>query len=638
MCGIAGIALRTPARRSAELNLLSKRLAHRGPHDDGWMLLTPEGPVSGRGDAPDQPSRVGLVHRRLSILDLSKRGWQPMASACGRWWIVYNGEIYNFVELARDLKRLGHTFRSRSDTEVLLAAWREWGPMCLDRLVGMFAFAMVDVDLQRLFIARDKFGIKPLFFASWEGGFSFSSEIPPLLDLPQITTTADAQGVFEYARYGFTDHREGTLFRDIKQLPPASYCEISLLDPRPQTPQRYWKLRRVSPIDVGFDDAADRVRELFLDSVRIHLRSDVPIGMLLSGGIDSSAVLAGMRRLEPAMTINAFSYIADDESISEERWVDLMSAKCGVEVTKVEATATGLLNELDSLVRVQGEPFGSTSLYAGYRVSNAVQDQGIRVVLDGQGADEIFAGYPVYAAARLASLLKQGDALQAVTFGSALRRRPGGWPIILRSAMFLLPSRVQALVRPLIRRGFVQPWMSAEWVAKNAVAPLPPRSKYGRNVLRDELIDALERLHLPSLLRYEDRSSMAFGVETRLPFLTAPLAEFALSLPENYLIDSHGTTKAVFRAAMRGIVPDSILDRQDKIGFATPEQLWLQSRSQWVDDWLADARIERVPILESVGLRAEWDAVRRGRRRFDFSIWRSVNLIAWTEAFNVAHT
>jgi len=519
-----------------------------------------------------------------------------------------------------------------------LAAWSEWGPKSLDRLVGMFAFAVLELDAERVFLARDPFGIKPLYVASWDGGVAFASEISPLLELPQVSTHADVQAVYDYARYGLTDHGERTCFRDVRRVPPASFLEVSLHNAACGPLHRYWEPSIKSNDGVSFEEASKHLRELFIESVALHLRSDVPLGVLLSGGIDSSAVISVMRRLEPNMEVRAFSYIADDRTLSEERWVDLLSATTSARLHKISASPIDLVDDLDELVRLQGEPFGSTSIYAAYKVVQGVQSDGISVLLDGQGADELLAGYPVYAAARLASLVKQGRVLEAGSFLANLSRGSEGRAIALRSGMFLVPARLQTIARPLVGRSYIPRWISRDWVAEHNIERKPPRSKYGRDVLRDELLDAVSRLHLPSLLRYEDRTAMAHSIEARVPFLTVPMAEFVLSLPEDYLVSSDGTTKSVFRAAMRGIVPDAVLDRRDKIGFATPEQSWLEAQERWVEERLTDDRLQRIPMLDPVAVRAEWEAVKSRRKRFDFRIWRCVNLSAWTDAFEAVHS
>src|SRR5689334_5297417 len=273
MCGIAGYVTGSDPRPAAAFQAAALRtLAHRGPDDAGWLTDR----EVGAGDTPGDPGRWGLLHRRLAILDLSALGHQPMLSPDGRFAIVFNGEIYNYVELRRELEKEGCCFASQSDTEVLLRAYARWGPACLPRLVGMFAFAITDRDRRRLFLARDPFGIKPLYYARPGRGFAFASEIKALR--PVVSGRIRASRLFDYLRDGLTDHGGETLLEDVHQLPAAHWMEVDLDTGTPSEPQRYWDIDLTRRTDISFPEAVARVRELFLDSVRLHLRSDVPVG------------------------------------------------------------------------------------------------------------------------------------------------------------------------------------------------------------------------------------------------------------------------------------------------------------------------------------------------------------------------
>lgn len=618
MCGIAGVVLRDPGQALEGVDFL-RLLGHRGPDDEGHV-------------AWDQ---VRLFHRRLSILDLTPGGRQPMWTADGRRAITFNGEIYNFVELRDELERLGHRFRSRSDTEVLLAAWGEWGPACLERLVGMFAFALLDTAERALYLVRDFFGIKPLYYCRFRTGLAFASEIPPLLRLPGVSRRVHAERLYRNLRFGITDEGGQTLFADVQQVPPGHFVRWDLDTLESRGPSCYWALEgALRPADLSFREAAERLRDLFLESVRLHLRSDVPVGSALSGGIDSSAIVMAMRRLEPRLEIHAFSFVADDPEVSEERWVDLVACAARALVHKVRIGPQDLVQDLDELIRVQGEPFGSTSIYAQFRVFRRVREIGIKVVLDGQGADELLAGYIPYTAARVASLLASGRVGQALALWRRASRLPGRrtlWQHILGR---LVPGPLQPFARRLAGQDLVPPWLRWRWFAEREVPlALPRRRRLGG--LRGELLEALTSTSLPMLLRYEDRNSMAHSVESRVPFLTPQLASFILSLPEEYIVTPDGTTKAVFREAMRGIVPGSVLERKDKIGFATPERRWLTQLAPWVEAQLAPEALERVPVLDPQIVREEWRGVLAGSRSFDWRVWRWLNLLAWARAFEV---
>lgn len=641
MCGIAGV-IASPGN-SVDAGLISRllgRLKHRGPDDQGYILLSQDSVRLGR-DWPGQDAQADavLLHRRLAILDLTEAGWQPMGSADGRHYIVFNGEIYNYLELRRELQDCGHRFRSRSDTEVLLAAYIQWGNQALVRLVGMFAFAILDTWTKRLFLARDMFGIKPLYYGVGDG-FAFASEITALLEVPWISRRVNPDRLHLYLRHGLTDHGSETLFADVRQLAPAHYLEVCLDGSSPAHPVSYWRADLSRHMELSFDEAAEHLRELFLKSIRLHLRSDVPIGVALSGGIDSSSIVVAMRYCQGRdLELHAFSYVADDAAISEEPWVDLAGRVAGAEVHKVHITAQESLADLRGLIEVQGEPFGSTSIYAQYRVFRLAHELGIKVMLDGQGADELLAGYRFYMAARLASLLRQARWSEAGDF----LRRASEWPgvgvswLLFMSADYFMPQWLQGPMRYWVGKDLVPHWLNAAWFAERGVVPRSLNAGRSKEVLRDHLFRDLSETSLPHLLRYEDRNSMAFSIESRVPFLTPELMNFVFSLPEDYIISRDGTSKAVFRKAMRGIVPDLILDRKDKVGFATPERNWLMALRPWVERTLRTEVAGQIPALNLKEMGRELEDLLEGRKLFDSRVWRWLNLIEWTRLFEVRY-
>ena len=631
MCGIAGYVGQVGASTEA-VRRWGERLAHRGPDDRGIGVLGPSGFTVGRDPSAVTPeASLVLWNWRLAIIDLSAAGWQPMRSADGRLALVYNGEIYNYRELRAELEGLGCVFRSHSDTEVLLEAFRVWGVEGIPRLIGMFAFAMLDLEARKLVLARDPFGIKPLHYAAWPGGFAFASEQKALLDLDTVSRRVNPRAVYDYLRFGITDHSSETLIDGIHTCPPAHWMEVSLETARPSTPTRYWKLEASRRFSGTFDQAADELRALFLDSVRLHLRSDVPVGAALSGGVDSSAIVAAMRHLEPDLELHAFGYVTDDPVVGEERWLDQAAGAVSATVHKTRATADDLLADLDSLLSAQDEPFGSTSIYAQYRVFRLAREAGIKVMLDGQGADELLGGYHGMVAARLASLLRQGRLVDAARFTARASRHPGRGSLALWAGEFVVPPMLQAPLRALVGQELVPRWLNAGWFAAHGVHGEPSKyaSSASSEVLREQVHRLLTRTNLPMLLRYEDRNSMAHSIESRVPFLTPALAEFVFALPEEFLIDRDGLTKAVFRRAMRGLVPDAILDRRDKIGFATPEHTWMVELGPRIERWLNPDTLARIPALRPDALRAEWESFQRRRPRRDFRVWRWINLIEW---------
>lgn len=639
MCGIAGLVSPRPSPLAASLaaSWLSC-LRHRGPDDYGWLCLGNSVVQRGRERLDnDLPIEVLLLQRRLAILDLTEAGWQPMATPDEHHFIVFNGEIYNHVELRTELEQRGCVFRSRSDTEVLLHALARWGVAGLPRLVGMFAFALLDVRRRRLLLARDPFGIKPLYYTSTRHGFAFASEIKALLEIPEVRRRVQAQRLYDYLRSGQLDHGGDTLFADIRQLPAAHYLELPLHGPFDVEPVCYWRVDLSQRLDISFGAAALRLRELFLESVRLHLRSDVPVGACLSGGIDSSAIVALMRFIEPRLELHTFSYVADDPACSEERWIDLAGGAARAVMHKVRPTPAELVADLDRLIEIQEEPFSSTSIYAQQRVFQLARENGIKVMLDGQGADEMLAGYRGFLASRLGSLLAQKRPVEAARFWAGVARLPGtGAATVLgRAVCHLLPPRVIESLLPWVGKEPMPAWLNQRWFNERGVLPLSLSHFAGPDKLRAHLHHTLVQSSLPMLLRFEDRNSMSHSLESRVPFLTPKLVQFLLSLPEEYLLGPDGTSKRVFRAALRGLVPDAILDRRDKIGFATPEQRWLNQLAPWVERTLQSPVARAIPAIHLDACVREWEAIRARRRRFDFRVWRWLNLIRWVDRFGV---
>ena len=626
MCGILGVYLKKDSfDLDSHLQAGIRALHHRGPDDVGFELHS------------FGSSLVALGQVRLSIIDLSSAGHQPMHSNDGRWTLVFNGEIYNYRELRTELQSLGCRFSSNSDTEVLLAAWTQWGTDCLTRLTGMFAFVVLDQVTGTLTCVRDAFGIKPFFYTSLEQGFRFASETPALLELLTNKPKLNWQRAYDYLVYGDYDSTACSFFEGIYQLPPGHLLTVDLASGQVSEPRRWWSPKIQERDDLSLADAIDRVRASFLHSIRLHLRSDVPLGAALSGGIDSSGVVCAMRHLEPDLPIHTFSFIAADSAVSEERWVDKVNARVGGISHKVMVTSQELALDLDDMIRTQGEPFGSTSIYAQYRVFKLARECGVTVTLDGQGADEMLAGYFGYPGQRLRSLVETGRWNDAWQFFNA-------WPQSLgRSYSYaakafvgeVVPAWLHGALRSVHGERASPDWINVKLLKDMGFVCRYPRLRPeliepGRRVMA-ELAQSLTRRDLPALLRHGDRNSMRFSVESRVPFLTLELVELLLSLPEHYLISQSGETKSVFRAAMRGIVPDEILDRKDKIGFQTPEQQWLMSMAGTVREWLrADIGL---PFLDQAAIVREFDNIIAGKKAFSWKVWRWINFIRWHQHF-----
>lgn len=624
MCGIVGGIFNVgDSLINDKFGVALEQMKNRGPNDRGYEILN-----------YSNDAKLVLGHTRLSIIDLSSAGHQPMYSLDGRYALVFNGEIYNYRELRQELVSIGWSFHSDSDTEVLLYAWAQWQEKALAKLIGMYAFTVYDKHTNKLVCVRDPFGIKPFFYSKELGLFKFASDIKALLGLHESKPRLNWQRAYDYLALNVYDSSEHSFIEGVFHLMPGHLLVVDLSTNIVSVPQKWWNPSLIENDNLSFSQATEQVRETFLDNIKLHLRSDVAIGAALSGGIDSSAVVCAMRHLEPDIDINTFSYIAKDSEVSEEHWVDYVNNYVGAKPHKVVCDANDLLNDLDDLVLSQGEPFGSTSIYAQYRVFKLAREHNVTVTLDGQGADELLAGYRGYPLQRFRSIIESEGIIEALKYVNSWSAWPGRSKkqALMCLASALLSPKLEAKAKSAFVSASKPAWLKAELLIDKGVrlghqsAPLSSNLK-GRRVV-EMLEQSLRAEGLPQLLRHGDRNSMRFSVESRVPFLTASLAELTFAMPEHYLISNHGETKSVFRAAMRGIVPDQILDRKDKIGFATPEELWLKSISDVLRAWLADA--EDIPFLNKSALLHEFDLIMSGRKRFTWQVWRWVNFVKWS--------
>jgi asparagine synthase (glutamine-hydrolysing) len=622
MCGIAGgfwYGESTSSSRQMEAAL--QALRHRGPDHRGFESLAM------------RSGTLLLGHARLSVIDLSAAAHQPMSSGDGRLAIVFNGEIYNHLELRAELEQQGVVFRTRSDTEVLLAAWAAWGANALHRFVGMFAFVLVDRETQTLFAARDGYGIKPLYYAFDPEGFHFASELPALRALREGRNQLNWQRAYDYLVHGEYDFGADTFVEDVHSLLPGHMLTLELQRQSKPTLQRWWSPSIVPMEPMSFEDAASRLRSLLLDSVRLHLRSDVPLGAALSGGLDSSAIVCAMRHLEPDAPIHTFSFIARDSMVSEEAWVDRVNQHVGANAHKVSVSSSDLASDLEDLIATQGEPFGGTSIYAQYRVFRLAKECGMTVTLDGQGADELLGGYNAYPGQRIRSLLEQRRYADAWGFLHAWSRWPGRSRLqgLKRVAGVYSEGGLHQQLRRLNGMSSEPEWIRPGPLRESGVQMVFPELPKVHDVpgrrMMESMASSLSQRGLLALLRHGDRNSMRFSIESRVPFLTSQLADFALALPEEYLVSLQGESKHLLRAAMRGIVPDAVLDRRDKIGFATPEKQWLLGMSGTVRQWLSEDL--RLPFLDQRKVVEHFDQIVAGRRPFTWQVWRWINFCQW---------
>ncbi len=578
---------------------MAATMVHRGPDGQGTW----------------HDSTAGLAFRRLAIIDLHERANQPMHFE--RWHLVFNGEIYNYLELREELVALGHDFVTEGDAEVLLHAWAQWGESALDRLNGMFAFAIWDEQERRLTLARDPFGEKPLYYVSRGGRLTFASDLPAIL-CDGASAAPRQVAVEEYlVRGGYPSVGE-SFFAHIATVPAAHLLRWT--DGKVEL-RRYWTPTAVA-VPVRYEDAVTELRELLRDSVRLRLRSDVPVGTSLSGGVDSSAIVALASELAGDSTRHAFTARFPGFARDEWPYAEEVARAAGVRRHHaVEPSADQLLDDVDRLIALHQEPVVSSSVYAQWRVMQAARESGVVVLLDGQGGDELFAGYGGMAgyAARSGGAYELLRALRA----PAVRRE------VARSLAVDYAPR--ALARVHRRR------TASLYAGKGAVQGVVARdAEYAgwmraRDPLRRELLLQCFVTSLPQLLRYADRSSMAHSREVRLPLLDRRIAEFALSLPASFLSEG-GTSKRILRDAVAEIVPARVLARRDKIGFETPQASWLEAprARAAIASTLLDTRARERGLYATDAIEQD---VRAGRWRDPNGIWRALNLERWLLLF-----
>ena len=604
MCGIAGIVAIQGHALPEEIDRITKIVTHRGPDDHGYLgynsstrkaRFTKD--ITELQWGSEYRYDVLFGHRRLSILDLSEAGRCPMAYDGGRLWITYNGEVYNYIELREELKGLGYRFTTGTDTEVILAAYSAWGTECLHRLNGMWAFALLDVEKSIIFCARDRLGVKP-FYYHWDGAtFSFGSEIKQLLALKRVSKEMHAGVLFDFLTFStYGCNSEQTFYKDVLDMRGGHYLILPLNKKEGWIPQpvQWWDIDLRKKEDGWTDKAyAERYLELFEDAVRLRLRSDVPVGTCLSGGLDSTGIVCLVDRLLQKAGVRGlqetFTSLSDSPAFDEREYAQIVIDATRVEPSFVLPTPERLFRDLDRLLWHQDEPFTSTSIFAGWCVYALTREKGVTVTLDGQGPDEMLGGYvrDMYA-------MQLVDNVSNFHITTGLRNAQGvhntlgfSYSKIVRdliremwkgmAPVSLMPAiqKAHKVLQPaFFDRGIRESVFLKERAGLSAWRRRVGGSRFDQLLYRYTRHDAL-----PGILRQVDRNSMAFSVEARLPFLDYRLVEYTFSLPDEQKLLG-GLAKQVYRRALNGIIPDKIRDRSSKLGFVTAEPEWFRGSAR----------------------------------------------------------
>lgn len=639
MCGIYGRIGRDASKALPQEKLLdlSIRMRHRGPDDEGFLSWNEGSPqLWRREDASTAvPGRVSAFHRRLTILDLTTDSWQPMRDPAGRFALIYNGEIYNYLELRPELAALGWSFQTTGDTEVLLAALILWGHDAFARLEGMYAFALFDFEEQTALLARDLFGIKPLFYQEGSDAFTFASELRSVMASSSDLLRLDRETVKVFMRWGRPIYKDQTLISGIRRLQPGEILTVSLLDGTILSRGNQKRPEFTNAFQT-FEDASVAWRQAVARSVSIHLRSDVPLAFSLSGGVDSSTMLAMARQDQPDMALHAFTFASKDQDFDELDIARRTAEKYGAELTPIIFDDDNFEGLLEESMALYDEPTASVNFVAEFAVYRAAKQAGYTVILTGQGPDEMMAGYSRFRAARVASELRRGH------FRSAFRilRAASGFPdsrgltTAVWSLMFLLDGSFASAGRAMLGRKSVCPPMNPAWFQGVESDIFQLQDDFCKDSA-PTIID-LERCRstfaggLQGLLAWGDQATMAVGMEGRLPFLTPGVLEVAMRMKPEHLVSEGAVCKHAAREAMRGIVPDEVLDVRRKIGFeAAPDTM-----SNRLSGRIAEM-LRHSTLLECLS-RPEMEAVVKDSEGLGDMHWRAFNLQRWCEVNGVS--
>lgn len=611
MCGICGIIKKKEIQEKdkALIKAMNKSLAHRGPDDEGYY----------------EDANIALGHRRLSILDLSDAGHQPM-KYMDRYVVAFNGEIYNYIELKKKLNEMGYEFQTKTDTEVIMAAYDMYGCKCFEHFNGMWALALWDKKENKLILSRDRFGIKPLYYYMDDEKIIFASEIKALLEDGTIERHANDNIVYDYLTQGLMDHTNETFFENIYRFPQSCY---SVLDKDLKLEfNEYWSMDFCEKVGNGLDDESVReFRKLFKQAVKLRLRSDVPVGSCLSGGLDSSAIVCcidDIRKKEKNQDAEqfTFSYRADDEKIDEFEFMQAVINETNVKAEFVTPKAMELFEDLDSLIYHQDEPFTTTGMYAGYRVYKKAKDCNVKVLLDGQGADELLCGYRksrLYYIDMLKREKKYVKLIKELALSLSQFRSS-------KSIKSMKKSDWNKILR-ILNKGKKRSNIPEEYYNKKFLDTVDGYD-YNRN--DNFQYNDVYKISLPALLRFTDRNSMAFSVESRLPFLDYKFAEYCAKLPISQKL-TNGYSKAIMRRALK--MPDKIRKRKDKIGFATPEDLWIKRENSKIRKIVENEQFRARRFVDQKRILDNWDEIINNNVIPYF--FRIVCLERWMQIFKV---
>jgi len=608
MCGISIIVQQnhSPVNRS-ELHRMTDLAAHRGPDAEGYFTH----------------DNWGFGHRRLSIVDPDPQSNQPMHYAGNT--VTYNGEIFNYLELKQALAAAGFSFSTQSDTEVLLAAYQHWGAECLHHFNGMWAFALFDARSHELFFARDRYGIKPLYYTTIQGKFCVASEIKQFSAVEGWKPVLNRARAFDFLNNGCFDHTEETLFEGVFQLPQGCYMVLQPASGHLNI-TKYYDLRERITHDIEREERViiEQFRQLFFDATALRLRSDVKVGTALSGGLDSTAIAMTVQEIllmdkgHNAMQ-ECVSVMFSEAGFNENAYIDLAAEAGRFTTHRVQLDFAALSAGIDETLRSMDEPFGSMTMIAGNGLFRAAANCDIRVLLNGQGADEILAGYDKFYKPYFLQLLKKGHWRRLLHHFRGYRRHH----------TIRLGEIARQMVRSFKNKPTTLPWLQPDFI--------PPEARQFRRSTDADIqscsVNLIQEIGLPMLLHYEDRNSMAHSVEARMPFLDHRLVEFCISLPDHLKING-GIRKYIQREALADLLPEKIYQRYDKLSFICPESLWMHQYSSFFQAEIAKA-VRQHPAIFNAHLRSGFEQYLSGQLPDDAPFWRAIIFSRWMEIMKI---
>jgi len=601
MCGILGISAKKDIDYTSYVHSGLQIIGHRGPESKGIF----------------QHQQTYLGHRRLKIIDTSDCANQPMTSQCERYIIIFNGEIYNFLELKQALKQLGYTFQTASDTEVILQAYRHWGESCVDKFNGIWAFSILDRTTNKLFLSRDRFGVKPLYHCSSSNFFAFSSEIKALLPLFN-TVKENEQRVIEFLIYGKSEDASSTFFDDIYKL-PGGHNLIYDINTQQFELKRYYTLcqqaNHLSP-----QQTLNKTAELIQNSINYQIRSDVPIGVSLSGGLDSSAITQLVSK-KINSSLSAFTAISEDSQNSELPYAKSVVDSTNTNWIQAKPNYNEFVSHLDDVVYTQEEPFSTASIIMQYFLMKQVNESHIKVILDGQGADEIFLGYERYVILEIIRSLHLVGCIHLIKNIKKYMANNSNLSI-KKLVYYSLGSAF-----PRMRQQYMN-YRMGNYLSSDIAFQSDYIYNYAQNCKKscfDLQKLEIEQTNLPALLRFADKNSMRFSVEDRVPFLDHQLVEFCVSLPLNEKI-ADGWSKWQLRKNFDKKLPDGITWRKNKIGYEAPEKTWISRHRPVMRSAIIDSNLLNTYCNKS-NIKKSFDKID------DRSLWRLYSAALWGDKF-----